>query len=532
MDSYNSEANFRLELQFLFVVAFFLTATIVPLVSWGDAAMYGVKQDVRSYALAALSVVAALFLRRLLNPFLGGQDPYHTIWLAIVFSAWYCGIGPSIVASVLAAFGLWYWFFPPYNSFALKSHADIFGIVTFLIFAAVMIGLGAETRHTIWKHEQAEKKLRNAHVELESQIARRTEELQHRVAEVSEKAVLLDLANDAIFAKTSNGMISYWNQGAERLYGWTVGEAIGHAPHDLFRTEFPIPLAEIQEQDRWEGELRQTKRDGTQITVVSRWTTLRDASGKPVGWLEINTDVTARKRAEESARSLSGRILTLQDEERRKMARGLHDSLGQYLAGLKMNLDLLSSIDEKRVKLASECAEIVDKCVTETRTVSHLLHPPLLDESGFGSAARWYVDGFAERSGIAVNLNLPPRMDRLPKDVETTLFRTLQEGLTNVHRHSGASAVNINVRGEAGQIYLEISDNGRGIPDERLTQLQDGDGVGVGLAGMRERVRELRGSMEIHSGNTGTQVSVAIPLPQRTSIKSVQDDGRGNASAA
>lgn len=259
---------------------------------------------------------------------------------------------------------------------------------------------------------------------------------------------------------------------------------------------------------------------------------MRDSSGKPVGWLEINTDVTARKRAEESARNLSGRILSLQDEERRKMARDLHDSLGQYLAGLKMNLDLLLSANGNRKKLALECSEIVDKCLTETRTISHLLHPPLLDEAGFGSAARWYVDGFAERSSIKANIHLPPKLDRLHKDVEIALFRLLQESLTNVHRHSGASVVDISVRVDTEQIDLEISDNGRGIPKKQLTQLQDGNGGGVGLAGMRERVRELRGSMEIQSGDRGTKVRVVIPLPQRTSVDSGRDDGRRSASAA
>jgi len=495
--------------------------------------MCSVKRDVRLYVLAALAVVAALFLRRLLDPLLAGPDPYQTIWLAMVFSAWYCGIGPSIVAALMAVFGIWYWFLPPYHSFALKGQADIFGVLTFLAFCAVMIGLGEGTRRIILKHEQSEEELRKAQEELESRIATRTEELQQTLAEVGEKGALLDLANDAIFVKTASGTISYWNEGAERLYGWTMAEALGHAPHDLFRTEFPIPLAEVQEKYRWEGELRQTKRDGTQIIVASRWTALRDASGKPVGWLEINTDVTARKRAEESARSLSGRILSLQDEERRKMARGLHDSLGQYLAGLKMNLNLLSSIDEKRVRIASECSEIVDQCVTETRTISHLLHPPLLDEAGFGSAARWYVDGFAERSAIGVNLNIPPNLDRLHKDAEIALFRTLQESLTNVHRHSGASAVDISVREEPGQICLEIGDNGRGIPKAQLTQLREGDGGGVGLAGMRERVRELRGAMEIQSDDRGTKVRVVIPLPQRTSVDSVQvEKSTQTASAA
>ena len=230
----------------------------------------------------------------------------------------------------------------------------------------------------------------------------------------------------------------------------------------MLRTEFPIPLAEIETRDYWEGELRHTRRDRLQIVLASRWTTVRDKNSEPVAWLEIDTHITSPKRAEEAAHSLSGRILTLQDQERRKMARRLHDSLGQSLASLKMNIHLLLTTDGNRQKLASESSEIVEKCLSETRTISHLLHPPMLDEAGFGSAARWFADGFAQRSGIKVNINLSAKLDRLHKDVEIALFRALQEGLTNVHRHSGASAVDICVRPDMEQVHLEISDDGAG----------------------------------------------------------------------
>jgi signal transduction histidine kinase len=240
---------------------------------------------------------------------------------------------------------------------------------------------------------------------------------------------------------------------------------------------------------------------------------LRDRNGKSEGWLEINTDITARKRAEEAARRLSGRILSLQDDERRRIARGLHDSLGQYLAALKMNLDVFRTSKDDKAKLASDCAEIVDKCLNETRTISHLLHPPLLDEAGFDSAARWYVDGFSQRSGIKVNLNLPQKLSRMHRDVEVALFRAVQECLTNVHRHSGSSAVDVRLSLSAKQIRLEIKDDGRGIPQERLRSLNQGAAdAGVGLAGMRERIRELGGSLEIRSERAGVTVIVRIPI--------------------
>jgi signal transduction histidine kinase len=176
-----------------------------------------------------------------------------------------------------------------------------------------------------------------------------------------------------------------------------------------------------------------------------------------------------------------------------------------------MNLSLFSSADETSAKRAAECSQIVDQCLTETRTISYLLHPPLLDEGGLTPAAQWYVDGFAERSKIKVNLNLSPELPRLHREVEVALFRALQEALTNVHRHSGSSAVDICLDFDKEQVRLEIKDNGRGIREERLNQLTDGR-TGVGIAGMRERARELGGRLEIQSDETGTRVIVTIPV--------------------
>jgi signal transduction histidine kinase len=269
------------------------------------------------------------------------------------------------------------------------------------------------------------------------------------------------------------------------------------------------------------------------VVVASRWTKIRDHGGEAVGWLEINTDTTARKRAEDAARRLSGRILTLQDEERRRIARELHDSLGQYLTAAKINLDRLSAADNGNAALASQCSEIVAKCLMETRTISHLLHPPLLDEAGLASAARWYADGFAERSGIKVNLSLPPELGRLHRDVEIALFRVLQEGLTNVHRHSGGSAVNIGLTVATDQVHLEIKDNGQGIPPGVLKRLAEGAAdTGVGLAGMRERVHELGGSLHIKSNKNGTRLTVTIPISETVQKSVVGSSSTKRVSAA
>jgi signal transduction histidine kinase len=215
--------------------------------------------------------------------------------------------------------------------------------------------------------------------------------------------------------------------------------------------------------------------------------------------------------------NLSQRLLKVQDEERRRVARDLHDSTGQTLAALKMGIAVL----EERLKqqqctsdVLSEIAALADQAIQEIRTTSYLLHPPLLDEAGFNSAAQWYVDGFGKRSGIKVRLDLATKRERLPITIETVLFRVLQESLTNVHRHSGALEVSIRFQYQAETVMLEIRDCGRGIPMERLTRLREANSeTGVGLAGMRERLTELNGKLEIESDRHGTSLRAIVPLP-------------------
>jgi PAS domain S-box-containing protein len=464
------------------------------------------------YSLGALAAVCALLLRDALNPFFGEQNPYHTAWLAVVFAAWYCGIGPAIVSVLICSIGIWYWFVAPLHSFSGKGDIGLSGLLSFLVLSSVIIAFGESTRRNTLNRERAEEELRKAREELEKRVHERTAALEQRTAEVVEKAALLDLANDGIFIKTADGNIAYWNSGAERLYGWKANEVMGKFASGLLQTKSSIPLAEVQKKDYWEGELLHTTRDGRQIAVSSRWTMLRDKDDHPAGWMELNTDITARKSAEEAARRLSGRILTLQDDERRRIARELHDSLGQYLAALKMQLDILALSADRRPDLISECTRFVEQCLKETRTISHLLHPPLLDEAGFGSAARWYVDGFAQRSGIEVNLVLPPTFGRLRRDVEVALFRVLQEALTNVHRHSESAKVDIRVSLDDQLVQMKIQDFGKGIPAGTLQELLDGGArTSVGIAGMRERARELGGSLKITSDSRGTLLTLTLP---------------------
>jgi signal transduction histidine kinase len=214
---------------------------------------------------------------------------------------------------------------------------------------------------------------------------------------------------------------------------------------------------------------------------------------------------------------LSQRLLKVQDDERRRLARDLHDSTGQTLAALKISLSFLREKckqDSSTFGLVGEVIALADRAAEEIRTTSYLLHPPLLDEVGFPCAAEWYVEGFAKRSGINITLNLATAHERLPMTTEVALFRVLQESLTNVHRHSGATRVSVSFQRQSDTAILEVRDFGRGIPLERLARLGESSAeTGVGLAGMRERLHELNGKLEIGSDGHGTIIRAIVPVP-------------------
>jgi hypothetical protein len=218
----------------------------------------------------------------------------------------------------------------------------------------------------------------------------------------------------------------------------------------------------------------------------------------------------------ESLQNLSQRLLRVQDEERRRVARDLHDSSGQTLTALKLSVVLLQKKLANGERMSDELtgiALLADEALQEIRTTSYLLHPPMLDEAGFTSAAQWYVEGFARRSGMKVRIEFAPEVERLPNPIETALFRVLQESLTNVHRHSGASEVEVRFLREAHAVILEVRDYGRGIPQELLSRLgQSVRGSGVGLSGMCERLNELKGNLEITSADPGTRLRAIVPL--------------------
>ena len=229
----------------------------------------------------------------------------------------------------------------------------------------------------------------------------------------------------------------------------------------------------------------------------------------------LEAEISDRKRAEVNLRKLAGRLLRTQDEERRHMARELHDHAGQTLVALILNLTLLQKAVGDRApeaaRLASESQQLSEDLSREIRTLSYLLHPPLLDEAGLGSALRWYADGFSERSKIKVDLVLPADLDRLPDDLELVIFRIVQESLTNIHRHSGSSSAQICLRNSNGIVELEISDQGKGISPERLREMSAAQ-VGVGVRGMEERVRQFNGNLKIDSDANGTKVTVVLPV--------------------
>jgi PAS domain S-box-containing protein len=337
-------------------------------------------------------------------------------------------------------------------------------------------------------------------------------------------AAIVASSDDAIIWKNLDGIITSWNASAERMFGYTAQEAVGSPitiiiPPELHTFEKEI-LARLRAGKRIEHyEAPRLRKDGSAIDVSITISPIRDATGRIIGASNVTRDITERKRAEEvmKEREISGRLLQLQDQERRHIARELHDSLGQLAAGISIGIGVIgrerSKLSESAAGSLTEIAQFIDQLSAEIRTISYLLHPPLLDEIGLASALTWYVDGFAERSKVDVDLEIPDDLLRLPQDYELTLFRIVQECLTNIHRHSGSATATVRLSQTRGEIVLEVRDQGRGINPAAQARINAGEAVGVGLRGMRERVRPLGGTMKVESDTTGTSVTVTLPLP-------------------
>ena len=238
---------------------------------------------------------------------------------------------------------------------------------------------------------------------------------------------------------------------------------------------------------------------------------------RPMSLSHAELEGSIAQRAAE-LQTFSQRLLKIQDGERRRLARDLHDSTGQTLTALKISASLLQE-DCKQypsaLRLVSEVVALADQAINEIRTISYLLHPPLLEEAGLRCAAEWYVEGFSKRSGIDVTFDFATQGERLPLEVETALFRILQESLTNVHRHSKAKRASVRYMRHSDKAILEIQDFGCGIAAERLAGLSEVNAeTGVGLPGMRERLNELNGWLELESDGHGTTIRAVVPIPQ------------------
>jgi len=275
-------------------------------------------------------------------------------------------------------------------------------------------------------------------------------------------------------------------------------------------------VASLEKRSPSTVEYRIVMPDGRVKIVEERWQAFHDEEGKPVRVAGTCRDITERVRAEEELQRLSGQLLRLQDEERRRIATDLHDSTGQDLVALATTLSQLHaavpSSSRKLRKLASQCQALADQCIREVRTLSYLLHPPMLDEAGVEDAIRHYAGGFTERTGIEIELEISPRLGRMKADAEMALFRVVQESLTNIQRHSGNLQAKIRMDREPGKITVEVSDSGSGITGD--LQRQNGEfpfRPGVGIRSMNERVKLIGGRLDIESSSSGTTVRVTIP---------------------
>jgi PAS domain S-box-containing protein len=362
-----------------------------------------------------------------------------------------------------------------------------------------------------------------------------TTERELQAARDAQFRLLVEAVQDyAIFVLDPAGNVKTWNAGARRIKQYTASEIIGKHfsvfyPEEDKRNGKPQWELEVaQKEGRFEDEGWRIRKDGSRFWANVIITALRDQSGKLVGFGKVTRDFTERMevkealaKSERSLRELSLHLLSTQDEERKRIGRDLHDSLGQYLAVLKIKLESVASLIGNQPDLAvqdvTECIRLTDDSIKEVRTVSYLLYPPMLEEMGLKSAIPWYLDGFSSRSAIKTTFKAADNFGRLSAEAELAMFRVLQESLTNVHRHSGSETAEVRLCTDDGNAVLEIQDSGKGFNQTLLEQGgEDWMGaLGVGVRGMHERIRQLKGKLEIITKERGTLVRAMMPASHR-----------------
>jgi PAS domain S-box-containing protein len=390
--------------------------------------------------------------------------------------------------------------------------------------------------------------------ELEERVADRTLELEKKAVALQqlnfdlgqknqELDAIVQTAPDIIFSRQADGTRDYISGRFYEYTGAAAGTGTGFGWLEYVHSEDKErSLAQwmrcVQSGESYESEYRLRSADRQYRWFRARAVPLRDLEGGIVKWYGTCSDIHDSKLLEQSIRDsaielermvdlrtaelrrLSSRLMTLQDEERRRIAREIHDGLGQELAAAKMILDGILSKDSSPVmrQSAADASQLVDRAIKQVRTISHLLHPPLLDEVGLVSALRWYLEGLSERSGIEIRLSVdPPDLGRLRSELETAIFRIIQEALTNMFRHSGAHNGQVSLKESEGRIMVTVRDDGKGV-EEQVIQLRP-DSVGVGIGGMRQRVNELGGSLRLANANPGTIVEVVIPSQRHDPVR-------------
>jgi len=347
----------------------------------------------------------------------------------------------------------------------------------------------------------------------------------------------------AIFLLSPKGRILTWNSGAQRIKGYTEREIVGQHFSRFYSREaaesgWPQRELEIAEkQGRFMDEGWRVRKDGSLFWASVVITALRGPDKELRGFSKVTRDLSERKALEERTQELnkelrtrmaqlsesrsqlelrtmelqrvSGQLVRIQDEERRRIARELHDDLGQVLIALKMAVQAPDSVGKY-----DNAVDLADSALAKVRNLSYLLHPPLLDESGLLPAVHWYIDGFKKRSGVNTTFEYKPEtFARLPGDVEMTVFRVIQEALTNVYRHSGSSDARIEIHQQPERVYVRVRDFGKGIVTDVLTGALSVP-TGARIGGMKERVKQFGGEVKVVRAEPGTLVEAVIPIFQ------------------